>query len=318
MGYEGGLPQYRDGERMEIQTFSIVAGTRACNAHCPFCVSKMTGFDEIPRGRAINARNFRKAAMLAERAGTTTVLITGKGEPTLYPDEITRYLELLSDWSFPLVEIQTNALDIGRLARDGACKSHLTAAHLAEWYRLGLATVAVSTVDVRAEPNRAVYHEDYPDLATTVAYLHELGFSVRLCVMMQAGTVDTPERLGEVVDFCRAREVEQLTVRPIRRPRRTQSEDAAGYVDERGLTEPQIGAIERWADSAGTLLMTLMHGAKVYDVEGQNLCLSDCLTIEADSDNIRTLIFYSDGRIAYDWQHDGALLLGGRAPRPVG
>ena len=27
---------------MKIQTFSIVAGTEACNAKCPFCVSKMT------------------------------------------------------------------------------------------------------------------------------------------------------------------------------------------------------------------------------------------------------------------------------------
>ena len=27
---------------MRIQTFSILAGSEACNARCPFCISKMT------------------------------------------------------------------------------------------------------------------------------------------------------------------------------------------------------------------------------------------------------------------------------------
>ncbi len=31
---------------MKIQTFSIVAGSEACNARCPFCISKMT----VPNG----------------------------------------------------------------------------------------------------------------------------------------------------------------------------------------------------------------------------------------------------------------------------
>lgn len=58
--------------------------------------------------------------------------------------------------------------------------------------------------------------------------------------------------------------------------------------------------------------MTLMHGAhaaKVYDVDGQNVCVSDCLTVEAAGDDIRTLIFFADGKICYDWQHPGARIL---------
>lgn len=296
---------------MEIQTFSIVVGTRACNAKCPFCVSKMTGFGELPKARTINERNFRKAALLAERAGTTTVLFTGKGEPTLYPDELSAYMRLLEERPFPLVELQTNALDIGRLARDGTCPGKLTKAHLEDWRARGLDTVAISTVGVDVEPNRAVYHEDYPDLGTTIGYLHGFGYSVRLCVMMQAGTVDAPERLQRVIDFCREHTVEQLTVRSIRRPKSSESAGAAGYVDQYGLSEGQITAIAEWLDGAGTHLMTLMHGAKIYDVGGQNVCLADCLTVEATSDDIRTLIFYGDGRLTYDWQHEGAVLLGG-------
>ena len=58
--------------------------------------------------------------------------------------------------------------------------------------------------------------------------------------------------------------------------------------------------------------MTIMNGnnrAKVYDADGQNLCVSDCLTYEPGSDDIRTLIFYSDGKIMFSWEFNGARLL---------
>ena len=243
-------------------------------------------------------------------AGTTTVLMTGKGEPTLYPGEITRYMDLLAPWQFPFIEIQTNALEIGRLARDGRSRVRgLDVQALEAWNRAGLNTIAISTVGVRAEDNRAVYHEDYPDLAATIRFLHGHGFVVRLCVMMQRGCVDSPDRLDEVLAFCREARVEQLTARSIRRPKLTSDAVASSYVGERGLSEGEISGIRDWVRERGTLLMTLLHGAEVYDVRGQNLCLSDCLTIRGEAEDIRTLIFYGDGRLAYDWQYDGARLL---------
>ena len=301
---------------MRIQTFSVVVGTRACNARCPFCVSRMTGFDILPASRGIDERNLGKAIAAARLGGTTTVLLTGKGEPTLYPAEVSRYLELLGG-AFPFIELQTNALEIGRLARDGRSRiKGLTRETLAGWYAAGLDMVAVSTVDVEPEPNQAVYHPDYPDLATTIAYLHGLGFSVRLCVMMQRGAVDTPERVADVIAWCREHDVDQLTVRPIRRPTQTShSDEASDYVGERGLDVDQIAAIEDWIDAHGTQLLTLLHGARIYDVDGQNLCLADCLTVASEGDDIRTLIYYGDGRITYDWQYPGATLLGAHTPQ---
>ena len=57
------------------------------------------------------------------------------------------------------------------------------------------------------------------------------------------------------------------------------------------------------------LVMTLIHGAQVYDVQGQNVCLTDSLTIDAKSDDLRQLIFFPDGHLRYDWQYAGAILL---------
>ena len=79
---------------LDIQAFSIVIGGPGCDAHCPFCVSKQTGLDEVRgcgRGE-INWHNLAKAWRLAQNGDTTTVLMTGKGEPLLYADEITAYL----------------------------------------------------------------------------------------------------------------------------------------------------------------------------------------------------------------------------------
>lgn len=314
---------------MRIQTFSIVVGTRACNAHCKFCVSHMTGFEKIPNKNIIDSQGLRKSIQLAQIGGCTTVLLTGKGEPTLYPNEVTAYLGYLQD-KFPLIEMQTNAIHIGRLAQaffDGKLESPITRipgipfteSDLTTWRARGLDTIAISTVGIKPEDNKETYlwHRDegYPDLATTIKYLHRLGFGVRLCVMMRKGAVDSFEKVEEVVEFAKEHGVSQITCRPIvSTDKSTDEEEVNQYVEENGLEPILVGSIyDRIEnDPRSTKLMGLMHGATVYDFDGQNLCMSNCLTNEGDSANeIRTLIYYSTGEISYDWQYKGAVL---RAP----
>jgi len=274
-------------------------------------------FEKPPLQRTagtIDAINFGKACRFAQIGGTTNVLMTGKGEPTLYPDQVTQFLDLLAPWGFPFIALQTNALDIGWLVRDGKPKhaKKLTRELLVEWRRRGLDTIAISVVSEKAEHNAEVYHKDYPDLARTVAFLHELGFTVRLCVMMQQGYVDTPARVDDILAFCRANGIEQLTVRPIRKPTAPTHDDLASrYVAERGLDEGQERVIAEDVRRRGKLLLTLSFGAEVYDIDGQNCCLSDCLTIDGSGEEIRTLIVYPDGRVTHDWQYGGAVLLRG-------
>ena len=79
---------------MLIQTLSIICGTRACNARCPYCVSKMTPSQGVGlEDYEPNWRNFEIANRYARDNGVSTILITGKGEPTLYPDQVTTFLE---------------------------------------------------------------------------------------------------------------------------------------------------------------------------------------------------------------------------------
>lgn len=306
---------------MKIQTFSIVAGTRACNARCPFCISRMTGFKELPKGGKINLVNFEKAVSFAKMGGASTVLLTGKGEPTLYPTEISKYLRLLRRHDFPFIELQTNALELGwlaeRLVRSPRFyrkehRLHINEEHLRLWHTFGLNTIAISLVGIHQDQNASVYHPDYPrDLGLTVAYLKGLGFTVRFCLMMQEGFVDDHKKLWEVIDFCRTNGVDQLTARPIRQPKGFKKDGYSNYVRKHGMTPGNISTLYEYVNYQGTLLLDLAHGAKVYDIGGQNVCMSDCLTTSTD-ENIRSLIFYSNGRLTYDWQHKGAVLLGGK------
>lgn len=359
---------------MQVRTFSIVVGTSACNSHCKFCVSHTTGMDELPKTPAINTINFAKAIEFAKRGDSSTCLFTGKGEPTLFPAEITKYLQLLQEAGnpFPFLELQTNAIQIGDIARSwyiaknievmfcqnirdmktgivsedpetlecaiaslygylrktGGMKDNLVPLfmELIRWRRLGLNTIAISTVGVVPLWNKNTYlhHRkvEYPDLATTVIFLRELGFTVRLCVMMQQGMVDSPPEVEETIDWCRKQDVGQLTIRPIRKPSNNLvvlgSDPFTDYINKYGLTESQESRIRDWFKNnpdvtAERPIMFGNHQAIIYDVKGQNCCVSDCLTVDDETEDIRTLIFYSDGRLTTSWTLKGAVLLQGSA-----
>jgi len=313
---------------MRVLTFTSVCGSSACDAcggpdmkGCPFCVSKMTGYEQLPPVDSFDMRGFNKAVKLAAIGGCTTWLISSKGEATLYPKAITDQLKHHYSWDslggpFPLIELQTNALQIGKLARlggDWIDRQPLQTRHIAEWHRLGLNTIAISCVGINHEANSEVYHPEYPSLELTVRFLHDLGFSVRLCVMMlkKKGYVYTPDHVQEVIEWCKRNRVEQLTIRPIRRPIRVDKTPEGEFVIKHGLDANDMAPVSDWVNQTGNALLTISHGSNVttiYDVKGQNIAVSDCLTVAADTDTIRTLIFWADGRITYDWQFPGAIL----------
>ena len=63
---------------MKIQTFSVIAGSRACDGKCPFCSTKMTGYRTLPKPESINERNLHKALLLAKRHEAESLLILVK------------------------------------------------------------------------------------------------------------------------------------------------------------------------------------------------------------------------------------------------
>jgi len=293
---------------MEFQTLTIVAGSTACNARCPFCISKMTlSLGVTPREPEVNWRNFKIACRLAERAGTTTVLITSKGEPTLFPAQLTRFLSEMEEFRFPLIELQTNGI---RIAEDEEQFSPF----LETWYRRGMTTIAISIVHWQPEKNREIYvpyKGSYIDLPKLIHFIHEHGFSVRLTCIMANEFVDSARRLRGLIEFAKENSVEQLTVTPVNKPdsEHSQNKEAWDWTNKHHLTDEQLESIVQYVKGKGTRLWTLVHGAEVYDFEGQNLCLNNCLTIQPESDSVRNLIFFPDGHLRTYWQYPGSTIL---------
>lgn len=294
---------------MKIQTFSIVIGTKACNASCPFCISKQTGFFGTPI--KVNWRNFAIACKLAQKAETTTVLLTGKGEPTLYPDHVTETLKALKDYDFPLIEMQTNGLTIA--------SGKVSDETLKTWYDLGLTTIALSVVHWSGDRNREVYcpNGTHYNLSTVIAKLQAIGFSVRVCVMFLNGYIDNPEKVRVMIDFCKQNKVAQLTFRNITASEVTDNPEVTKWTREHALCSAQLNGIVKYFQGDGmsikpaaTLLQHLMHGMDVYDVDGQNVCLGNCLTRDTNQTNeFRQLIFFPEGSLYWDWQYKGARIL---------
>lgn len=291
---------------MKIQTFTVVSGNAVCNAFCPFCVSKMTGIKSIGfKPIKVNWRNFEKACRIAQLNGITTVLLTGKGEPTLYPDQITEYLQHLQKYNFPILELQTNGVLFSELPEKYE-------KYLKTWYELGLTIVSISVVHYDSERNRANYlpfKKTYPDLGKMIKRLHEIGFSVRFSVVLIKDHIDTPKEAEKMVSKAREWGVEQVSLRPVAAPEESESEKYKQDTIKMMLEPEKIAKLNRWAEKRGRLLLSYGHNSRIFDIDGQNVCLTDALTIKPSTDDIRQMIFFPDGHIRFDWQYKGAIIL---------
>jgi len=303
---------------MKIQTLSIVAGSTECNARCPFCVSKMTCANGVKPGTTVvNWRNFHKACRLALLSGVTTVMITGKGEPTIFPNQIDEFLHEVKRYELPLVELQTNGILFSKKGPMGLVLDN----HVKSWYQDGLSTVAISVVHYADELNNRIYNpyeEEYPSLSKTIRYLHGIGFSVRLSCVLVKGYIDSVKSMIGMIEYAKDHEVEQLTFTPVNRTTAKKDDEHWKWAESHALDASELNGIRGFFDvdserKGVTVLMHLLHGATVYDVKGQNVCYSECLNLNtfghARHPELRNLIFFPDGHLRYDWQYSGAILL---------
>ena len=294
---------------MKIQTFTVVVGGRRCNAHCPYCISRMTPSEGVEgvdlTTTRINWRNFHKACILAKMGGATTVLFTGKGEPTLYEFELTQMLQAMEQHRFPLIELQTNGL----LFNPEAIEENQLP--LKCWYEAGLTTISISIVHYNNEQNKQIFSpaSDYIDLPSVINMLHSFGFAVRLNCMLLSGYINTVSEFASLIQHAKKYGVEQLTVREVVVPEKSENEEVYTWATQHTLSPMVVHAFEGFLETYGHKLMTLEHGAVIYDVEGQNVCLSTCLTIQPETDHLRQLIYFPDGHLRYDWQYKGAILM---------
>lgn len=296
---------------MKIQTFSIVAGSGSCDAHCPFCVSRMTG-RKPGKAPDVNWARFDRACQLAVRAGCTTAMITSKGELALFPGQVLEFIERVQE-RFPLVELQTNGIRIAHDTVSDKVRDDIDD-WLFAWQHAGLTTVGVSVVHYQEEHNIPIYTpktRKHFDLAELIRKIHSYGLSVRICCVMLRGLMGKWEQVRDFIGFAYRNGVEQLTFTPVSMPAEGCLDNIAEKYTRKAVLSPvEFKNIEANLDADGIHILTLPHGAKVWDVSGQNVCLNNCLDPEPTSlESLRNLIFMPDGHLYYRWDCEGAIII---------
>jgi molybdenum cofactor biosynthesis enzyme MoaA len=285
---------------MKAHTFSIVVGDARCNAKCPFCIAKMTASDfsdyvEFDAGR------FNIACRIVDqmRDGLLTVLLTGQGEPLLFPKQITRYIDCIN-FRFPLIELQTNGtlveknLDNFRLWRDEG---------------LTLVRLSVTSHDHKVSNSIMGIEGDRYNYWRTAAMLQEIGLNVQLnCTMTKAGT-HRPESCETLIIRANNAGILQMTFREVEMPTSCIDSRIGDWVTKH---KPH-GAAKKLhhflAMNGAVELLRLPGGGMVYDYHDQNVAIGNCLTETTNPDDIRQVIFFPDNRVAYSWQYKAARLL---------
>ncbi|MGA3020329.1 MAG: radical SAM protein [Candidatus Micrarchaeales archaeon] len=284
------------------KTLSLIAGTTICQAKCPFCISKTTPFQGMgPKLEPINSEKLEKACQLAGKFGIRNAMITGKGEPTLYPEHIEKYLRTVGKYPFGSIELQTNSISFGTHPEkyDSLLK---------KWREMGLALIAISIVHYEYEKNKQIYtaNKDYIDLPTIIGKLHDIGYQVRLSCTLIKDYIDNVAQMRKMIAFVREHEVEQLTLRRMEAVERSQNSDVSAWTKPRIVSQEVMDEMLADLDKHGTRMAEFFYGAALYKYgeDKQNVCLTTGISDNKEKEgDIRQLIFFPSGKLITDWRY---------------
>jgi len=285
---------------LKTHTFSVVVGDQRCNAKCPFCVAQLTASD-FSDYVDFDESKFNCAIRIVEqmREGLLTVLLTGQGEPLLFPKQITRYLDVING-RFPRIELQTNGTLVTK---------NLT--NLRRWQDDGLTLVCLSIASHSAKHSNQVMgiKSISYDYWHTASMLKDIGLNVRLnCTMTTAGTY-LPADCEKIIDRANNAGIDQVTFREVEMPSVSLDSKIAAWVAAHKPEDAAKKLHHYLALNGAVELLQLPHGGRVYNYKDQNVAIGTCLTETTNPDDIRQIIFFPDSRIAYSWQYPAARLL---------
>jgi hypothetical protein len=239
-----------------------------------------------------------------------TEMMTGKGEPLLFPHQITEYLrhtkrlEEESGFRFKTKEIQSNGIKIQQ-------KPDVYEQFLKEWKGLGLDTLSVSIVHYEEEPNRKFYvpyQDSYINLGGLIRRVKDQGVKVRLSCIFIKDHIDSPQKVSELIDFARYHQVDELTMRSMSKPDKSENQAVYDWVAKNEIPPEKKLEITDLLWKIGKPKVAFPWGGVVFDVNGQNVCLTNCLSPDTTKGTHRLLVFFASGIIATGWTEDSKIL----------
>jgi len=271
---------------LKAENLTISVPNNGCDKNCPYCVSRMTGY--IPADWVRMYRQIEKVKTVAKAAEITSVLFTGKGEPT-FGESFTNLRVLIQQFKeFPL-ELQTNGIALNK-------NFHW----LNTLYVDGLDVLAVSIdTDEMMDNYKGLFNE------------------VKRLGMVSRVTVNVTGILGKFhpmwwINKCAELEINQLTFRRVTVPELNYSKKTADWIAKNApnhiysdLTESLNRDIKR----SGRLIRNLKNGIQIWEVNDVAVATSDyCIQERDEGDNLRSLVFQEDGHLYTGWGSKASIL----------
>ena len=294
---------------MKANNLAVCVPNAGCNKHCPYCVSKMTGYTRS-NWELMNSR-IDKVVRFAERCGVSSVLLTGKGEPLVTPSLILILLRAFKD--FPC-ELQTNGIAL--LDDD----TEYMKERVQTFATCGLNTLAISC-----------------DRVTDINKFGKVFWIAKECGIVTRVTLNTTDMLPndlswtQLIRLCKEYSVQQISLRRITIPTDVKVIEPAttvktGEINRAALwirhhngdelfekLTRKINLPTMWAQdetiATPRRIRALPYGATVYDCEGIAIATFDyCVQDECGEEDIRSLIFQEDGHLYTAWNSPASLI----------
>lgn len=271
---------------MKAQTLAVCIPGDVCNRKCPYCVSRMTWAP--PENLSLWKRNLLLAKAFAERAGIMDVIITGKGEPMMWFDEVVR---VSSEFGlFPIV-LQTNGITLSR--------------SLSLIGQLPCVDIFAVSVDYPDQFNKA--------LVPLWDAVNQKGKISRATVLLTNEVMEKPFEWW--VTTAQTLGVRQLSFREVTIP------FGYGVTLEGEKTKAWIKAnidkdqVDDWLTdyekilSKYSVVRRLPYGAVVRDVGGMAVAFFEyCVQDSNGKDDIRSLIYHQDGHLYTTWNSPASMI----------
>jgi len=264
---------------MKANNMTISVPTGPCDK-CPYCISKMTPSVETNIENFWG--NFDKAMAYADKAGVTTVLITGKGEPIDNIEQLQTVVNDLARLSF-IVELQTKLVTNKDLKtiKDG------------DLYNVDVFAISVDNMNQLSKIYKL--HTYYPNAVIRITF----NVNDKL-----SGFLDNPLIMDKMFEDLKNNGVRQVTFRlltiPNHRLNTYESDEVADYI-KKYTTIDIFSRISLYV-KPHRVIRTLNFGPVVFDVNGISVTVMDyCIQDKESGDNIRSLIYHSDGHMYTSW-----------------
>jgi len=284
----------------KIYSVSALVGSGACNGNCSFCAGKHLREQAAnPLTHGAWRRNLEAAIKLSSRYGGWSLSLTGSGEPTCDPADVTEALEIYAACAkqgafFPNVNLFTNGILFG--------DKEFADQWLPLWKSFGLTNVAVSIHAASQHGQARTYGlRSYPFFSDIFGNIcRHVG--LRCTLLLQRGKIDNAKAYEDAVCFLRDAGCGNITSWPIGNPDGTRND----------FTPSRLGlmGIRQWLRQNAKFCHGHVWGGGVYDWYGSILRIMDYVSKhDPKADFVRQLVVFQDGTVAYSWIREGALCM---------